>query len=325
MAKIALVGEAYSDEKQTVPFIGGSNKMLDTLLRAAGIAREDCLVVSAFPLYPEDGDEINLFGTKSKGAPGLPPFRSKYLLPENVEWLDKLRDETKDCSVVVPMGPLACWALTGYGNVGTRRGAWHAEQRAMPTYHPGLVLSQYAWFPLVVSDLAKAKGLANGSIKPATFNLVPRPSYNETMEFLDRATAGPGPVVFDIETSPKFRAITCIGIGYAGTFVCIPFADDQSTGFSYWSTAQDELDVWRAVRRCLETPEVPKIAHHASYDLTWLWTIAGIRVQGPVYDTRLIHHALLPELPHSLGSIAHTYFVLPPWKALRKAAKDQEE
>lgn len=334
MAKIALVGEAYGEDEEResakaghpVPFVGAAGKMLDTLLRAAGIDRGDCLVTNVFNLRPEDNDELTLFGPKSKGVTDLPPLRnSKYLLPEYRPELDRLRQEIAEAAVVVPLGATACWAVTGYGNVGARRGGWHEATRAMPTYHPALVLRQYQWFPLVVSDLVKAKGLADGRIQPNTFDLIPRPSFDETIAFLAGASRQHGPIVFDIETSPKFRAITCIGIGYAGRFLCIPFADDQSTGFSYWPTAEEELEVWRAIRRCLETPGIPKIAHHSTYDLTWLWTIAGIRVQGPVYDTRIIHHSLLPELPHSLGSIAHTYFVLPPWKALRKAAKDAEE
>ena len=334
--RIALVGEAYGEQEEKAskeagkpsPFIGPAGKMLDTLLRGAGIVRDDCYVTNVFNLRPVDNDILTLFGPKKAGAPGLPPLRnSKYLLPEYVPELDRLRGELIDnkIGVIVPLGATALWAITGYANIGIRRGAWHEAERCLPTYHPAAIMRQYTWFPLAVSDLWKAKGLADGTLAPAKFDLVPRPTLSEVEEFCNPSNVRGSPITFDIETSPKFRAITCVGIGHNGRFMCIPFADESSKGFSYWPDIQTECQVWGAVRRVLELPGVPKIAHHSTYDLTWLYTVAGIRVAGPVFDTRIMHHSLLPELPHTLGSIGHTYFILPPWKAMRKASKEENQ
>lgn len=328
MVKLALVGDYCSEqeEKAGKPFLGASGKMLDTLLRAAGIAREDCFLTNVFNRRPKDNDVLEFFGPKKEAAPGFTPLRAaKWLKVEFVPEIERLRAELAGFETIVPLGGLALWALTDYSNIGIRRGAWHEAERCLPTYHPRAILAQYHWFPLAASDFAKAKGLADGSILPAQFALVPRPGFEQAIEFCAELGRAESPIVFDIETSPKFRAITCIGLGGRGRFMCIPLADETSKGFSYWGSIEQECEVLRAIKRCLETPNVPKIAHHSSYDLTWLWSILGIRVAGPVFDTRIMHHALLAELPHSLASIGHTYFVLPPWKALRKASKEEQE
>lgn len=328
MPKLALVGEAYGEQeaKEGKPFVGAAGKMLDTLLRAAGVDRADCFVTNVFNQRPPDNDVTYFFGPKKEAAEGFKPLRaSKWLKAEFVPELERLRGELSSYEVIVPLGGTALWALTGYSNISIRRGAWHDAEHCLPTYHPAAILRQYIWFPLAVSDLAKAKGLSDGTWKSAFFTLIPRPTYEQVCEFLADAVNGSEPITFDIETSPKFRAITCIGIGCAGRFMCIPLSDEASKGFSYWPDVATEVEVLRRIKQVLEFKGIPKIAHHSSYDVTWLHEILGIKVAGPLLDTRIIHHGLMPELPHSLASIAHTYMILPPWKALRKASKEEQE
>lgn len=327
--KLAIIGDFWreEEEKHGKPFVGTGGRMLDTLLRAAGIDRADCFLTNVFNERPESNDVTKFFGPKSKGITTMPALRaSKYILPEFEPHLTRLREEiaTAEVSCVVALGGTALWSQTGYTNLGVRRGAWHEAARCIPTYHPDAILRQYTWFPLAVSDLWKAGEVGEGRLSLEQFKLIPRPTFEEVLEFCAEGIKQSGPIVFDIETSPKFRAITCIGLGHSGKFMCIPLSDEGSKGFSFWETAEQELEVLNAIKAVLETPNIPKIAHHASYDITWLYTILGIRVSGAIYDTRIIHHSLLPELPHGLGSIGATYFLLPPWKALRKAAKDDQ-
>ena len=60
--------------------------------------------------------------------------------------------------------------------------------------------------------------------------------------------------------------------------------------------------------------ETAKVGQNFTYDLSWLWHLYGIRVNNYSQDTRLLSHALYPELPKSLEFLGATYARERAWK-----------
>ena len=312
---IYLVNETWPEAGDT------SGKMYATLLRAAGLSPDEVKQVSLFT------DKEGVFGPKSEAAPGFKGVRAKtFITAKGAEQLEEslfLVTQRAENDWVVPMGPIACWAIIQATDLTRRRGALH-DVHVVPTYSPAQVTRQYLWFPLVASDLAKVADADRHGLEEPKWDLRPRPTIEELRAFAFHRLETKEPIVFDIETSPKFRAITAIGLGSGGVFMCVPFVDEEKRGASYWDRGVDEYEAVCLIKRVLERPGIVKIAHHSSYDTTWLWTIFGIRVAGPLVDTRIMHHTLVAELPHTLGSIAHTYMLLPPWKSQHAESKETD-
>lgn|SRR5487761_1084523 len=349
--RIAFVGEAWGADEERAsrlaksprPFVGGAGRLFNAMLASIAIKREvvrrpnggvdidqppNILVTNVFNRHPPANKIEALFVPRKGGDPDWPMLaRGKYLDPALRPELERLFAELRRFrpAVIVALGNTPLWALCKVAGVMQRRGCWHIWQDGktqipvIPTVHPAYILRKYVWFPLAISDLKKAQGIADGTLKLEKFKFIGRPTMADVRKLL----ALKGPIVFDIETLPTLRAITCVGIGDAALKICVPFVDMNAAGRNYWPTAEAEAEAWRVVRRVLENPATVKVAQVATYDITWLREIAGIEVKGPLWDTRLLHHALWPELPHSLEAIATSFpdVLLPPWKALYRAGK----
>ena len=85
-------------------------------------------------------------------------------------------------------------------------------------------------------------------------------------------------------------------------------------GRNYWPTADDEYRVLLAIIRYLGDETRRKIFQNGSYDVQWLFEKWGVAVRNWSDDTRLLHHALWPEMPKDLGTIASLHLDMPGWK-----------
>lgn len=112
------------EEKQGVPFVGPSGKLLSEALEAAGITRDMVYVTDAYKIRPPK----NARPTQAE----LEAHR--HLLVEELS-----RPELVAC---LTLGNVALGAVTGEGGgIIKRRGKWEHED-IMPTYHPSYVLRQ---------------------------------------------------------------------------------------------------------------------------------------------------------------------------------------
>lgn len=123
----AIVGEApgEEEEKQGVPFVGASGKLLNEALDAAGLSRSNVFITNAYKLRPE--------GNRT-------PTQDE--LDEHDEYLwEEL--ESRPIRGVLALGNVALQALTGRpGGITRRRGKWENDGWVMPTWHPSYVLRQ---------------------------------------------------------------------------------------------------------------------------------------------------------------------------------------
>jgi len=89
--------------------------------------------------------------------------------------------------------------------------------------------------------------------------------------------------------------------------IVIPFYDFRRKGRSYWPDASSELTAWTFVKRLLEDASVRKLFQNGMYDIAFLYRANGIKVNGAMHDTMLLHHALQPESLKGLGFLGSIY------------------
>lgn len=338
-ARIAFVGEAPSDDEveKGKPFVGPAGRIFNAMLRSANLAREDYFVGNVFSeQLPENNVKhwtANAKEAREGGFDGLPPVAGGYLRPEFYPHLARLDADLARVrpNVIVPLGDTALWALTAREGISRMRGAVTRATRVakgtklLPTYHPAFVMRQWKFYSVVVGDFIKASQEADlgPEIVYPKRRLMVAPSLAEVEDHA-RACMRASLLSVDIETA--FGQITSIGLApNVREGMCIPFVDWSQPNRCYWATPEAEYRAWEAVRGVLESP-VPKLGQNfCGYDAMYLYEKKGIRVMNLLHDTRLLHHALYPELPKDLAFMGGSYTSLGPWKNMRDGKDDKRD
>ena len=340
--KIALVGEAPGTDEELLgrPFVGRSGKILNKMLHYAGIKRKECLVTNVFD-YVLDRNSVHSIGVPKKHAPKetfwpqlkVPVEKGCYITEEvGIPSLVRLHLELAEFNpnVVVALGGTAVWALLAiapFGKmkkmVGTVHKAACQDWKVIPTYHPAYIGRNYADLPGVVANLKKVKRESEFPEirRPAIEIIIPEHAHQVCRFLRDIGKVA----AVDIET--QTGAID--NIGFADCFeraMSVPiYRPDTYQG--YWhSPEQLKLVMW-AIARYLQDPAYTKVMQNGSYDVQWIWEKWHIPVYGWTEDTRLLHHALWPESPKDLGTIAALHLDMPAWKlsgAGRASTKREE-
>jgi len=322
-AKIAFVGEAWGQQEALIgkPFQGYSGQELSRMLQEAGITRRDCFFTNVFALQPMNNDIGDLCGTKAATASPYPALGKlgQYMRPEFQPELDRLKEELEAVrpNLVVALGATACWALLHTKGIGSLRGtvatAALLPVKVLPTYHPAAVLRNWAWRPITIADLMKAKRESEFPEirRPQRFILV-NPTLAECEAWVEEHLRDE--CACDIET--KFGTIEMIGFSASPTHaMVVPFYDANARK-SYWPSPAAEKDVRKFVQKILGNPKIIKIFQNGLYDLQYLIK-EGFRPKGCLHDTMLYHHALYPELQKGLGFLGSVYTSEPAWKMMR--------
>lgn len=305
---ISFVGEAPSDEECAIgrPFVGPAGRTFNTILRSAGLRREEFHITNVFDQQAEDNEV---------GPWMADPVRCAESDARLAEEFAAYRP-----SVIVPLGNTALWALTRQTRISAFRGAVMPASRIvpgaklLPTFHPMAVEHQWKFMPLVTMDFQKAMREAKLGPKIIYPNvkLIVEPTLKEVKAFMARCMDA-DLLSIDIETG--WGQITCIGFGLSATeAMCVPIVDLRQPSKCYWGSPEVELEVWLAMREVLEGP-VPKLGQNFLYDIFWLYDKYGIAVRNYREDTRLLHHAVYPDLDKDLGTMAANHTRIGQWKS----------
>lgn len=331
-ARIALVGEAWGKEEQLVkaPFVGYSGQELTRILKDVGLARSDCFLTNVLAFQPFNNDMDTLCGKKADVGPSyaLKPLRpGKYLRPEFLSELSRLKEELESVrpNLIVALGNVACWALLGSAGIGALRGTVAEStlcpgQKVLPTYHPAAVLRNWAWRPIVLADLLKAKReLEFPEIRRPHREVVVNPTLAEIDEWIARYGASAPDLAIDTETTRGQIDMIGFSSGASHSLV-IPFFNN-TTFQNFWPDAQAEVEARKRVQYLLGLPSV-KIFQNGLYDLQYLLREA-YTIRNVAEDTMLLHHALFPELPKGLGFLGSVYCNESSWKLLNRRRSDE--
>lgn len=121
-------------------------------------------------------------------------------------------------------------------------------------------------------------------------------------------------ICFDSETTgldPKTAQVIglafCYGEGQAYYVPTLPYGDDGLP----LSEGHERGAILEEFRPLLENEAIGKIGHNLKYDMSVLrWQ--GIRVQGVIHDTMLMHCLIAPELRHGMDYLAEMYLEYSP-------------
>lgn len=327
--KIAIVGEAWGEheERQRAPFVGASGYELTRMLAEGGIHRADCFLTNVFNLRPKPTNDVENLCSKEKHG-GLPPLKAgKYLLPQYLPELSRLKRELAELrpNLTILLGNTAAWALLGSYGISKIRGTVcysNAIQglKCLPTYHPAAILRQWDLRAVTVCDFIKARREAEfPEIRRPARAVYIEPSLDDLEWYYENFLRHARRISFDIETAGN--QITCIGFAPdAQSALVIPFVDHRREGYSYWSSLDNELRAWRFVDKVLSLP-CPKVAQNGLYDIHFLWRGYGITVKNFEDDTMLLHHALQPESEKGLAFLGSVYTNESSWKMMRQRGK----
>lgn len=312
-AEIMIVGEApgADEEAEGLPFVGASGRLLRKMLGEVGIRPEQCYMTNVCKYRPPNNKiETWLTDKKKTGVANEWEFKDgRYYSEEIGSGLSELWQEIDSVKprLVVGLGNVALWAITGMWGVSDWRGS---EMRIslstgegipfVPTLHPSAILRQYATRPFAAHDLRYriARRLRAGFVEPKwEFNYAP--TLSEALEFI--ASLG-GDVAVDVETSRG--RIVCVGLGVSATrAMCIPFI---SEGYgAYWS-ALDAQIVMAALTKKLRSNEVSVIGQNYNYDASYFDDNFGFKRMAD-FDTLIAQTVIYPGTPRGLGYLSSMY------------------
>lgn len=306
---LAFVGEAPSDVEvhRGIPFVGPSGQIFDAILRSANIDRSLCYVGNVIDEQLPDNSFAQFTGDIDSQ-------------------LARLGDELRHVSptVIIPLGGTALWAFTGNEGITQARGAVQratrvrAGSKLLPTLHPAFIMRQWKYYTVAIGDVIRAAEEARlgPEIVWPHKQLHLEPTLADVRDWKERMLSA-DILSVDIETGWGF--ITCIGFATsAGEAYTIPFVDLRKPNRSYWATKAEEAEAWATVKEVLES-DIPKLGQNfCGYDAYWLLAKMGIRTNGLAHDTRLLHHALYPELPKDLAFMGASYTRQGPWKLMNQ-------
>ena len=170
---LMILGEApgAEEEKQGLPFVGMSGKLLGKTLEEAGFPRKNLYISNVFWERPPDNNISHFFCKKTSDeekAEEYPLYKGMYLKAEWKNQLLRLEDELKmlEPEVVLAVGATPLWALTGKdkitacrGDVCKINGAVKYSGRMIATFHPAYVLRNRKALDTMKQDINKAISL----------------------------------------------------------------------------------------------------------------------------------------------------------------------
>lgn len=321
-ARIMIVGEAPSEEdaRKGFPFAGYSGTELTKMLAEANIQRGQCFVTTVVRT-PPPGGMIDSFIAQRKSdiSPQHGIFRDKYCLPPVFEGTQILQREIELCrpNVIIALGNLAMWALTGKWGITSWRGSTlqtdlqlplDYKPKVIPAYSPAMVMRQWQWRPIAVMDFQRAfrASLSREYVKPKR-NFVVRPTFDEAISVLNQLCSAvvSGPVKLSIDIETRAGHIACIGLGWSKSdAICIPLmcVEDKE---GYWKLEQEAALMYQ-LYFLLTHENCHGIGQNFIYDAQYFYRHLMF-LPRLARDTMLAHHACFSNMQKGLDFLSSMY------------------
>jgi uracil-DNA glycosylase family 4 len=354
-AKMLFIGEAPGQEEDRlgVPFIGPAGQLLNRALHTVGIPRSEVLVTNLFCQRPPANDVGYFYEDKKQTKL---TWEGEEHVAQLKEWLEKIL-ETRESTgegpnIICALGVPAMKVLTGKLQIKKWRGSvlpctLVPGFKVYATYHPSHInrlmnekrealvgeekKQQQNLFPIFLKDLQRVQIQSEYPLflpPQRTYKIID--SIGEALAALDAINGAASCVSVDIETlkGPEGPFLWYIGFSatpeYGFTF---PFIKNK---LPCW-TEQEEAMLIAKISEFFLNPEIKKVFHNGSYDLSILGRYYGLRIaDGAFDDTMLCHHASYPYLDKGLAVCTSIYTWEPYYKDDGKVwegkrVSDQEE
>lgn len=304
-SKICLIGEAPGGQEERLgrPFVGPSGQLLDECLRAAGISRKDCYLTNVVKVRPSNND-ITTFIDLTRSKP--------QITMDGQAWIDSFLAEIEEikANVLVPLGNVPLWALTGLKAITKRHGSIlrsYTGRKVIPTIHPAAALREYLFKYYINHDLKRIRRECEFSeIRITERRLLLSPTYREVLNWLFELSKCQR-ITVDLEVLNG--EISCLSVGNEEACMSIPFTYELGDFFD----PEQETAIWERLTYLLEHPEIEKLGQNLCFDSTFLHSKYGICV-GPMHDTMIAAGILYPDLPKGLDFLTSIYTDVPYYK-----------
>lgn len=309
---ILLDYPSVHDYKMGSPLLGYPASILKTAADHAGLSTLNFVTLFSSP--PSFQKPSSYFTPKKQATDDKAnPLHFKYGYLRGAFLADyrRVHSTLRGARFIIALGELAFWCLTN-SKLSDNRGVvtyWNGV-RVLGSHHPRDIIKQHHLLPVLAMDLGKAVAEARKS-----HSVFPHRKIHivENLKDLAKATKRileVGKFAFDIETSNRQITMICFAVSSSEVYVIpIFFGDTQ-----FW-TEDDEVEVWTSIQVLMASP-CTKVAHNATYDLTYL-TMMGIDIKYPVDDTMLLSHSNEIEWLKSLGFLGSIYCNEKSWKLMR--------
>lgn len=203
--------------------------------------------------------------------------------------------------VVIAMGALSLWALTGQHGLEDWRGS--LEQctltseplKVIPTYHPQTLWMRPELSSIVKLDLRRVKRESESREFPElieNFYIEPKLDTCRKIlgELLYKTENGKCKIAYDIET--RAGCMACIALAWSPEdAICVPFMDVENL-YGYWSE-EEEVEITFLLYKIMTHKNFVGIAQNGMYDNSFKWE-KYLWVPRMVRDTMITQHAMFP-------------------------------
>lgn len=317
-ARIMVVGEAPGEQEllKGTPFVGYSGEELNRMLHDAGIMRSECFMTNVCSDRPLGNDIGRFMAMKKKDITANHRMvRQRWVTPEIVKGLARLHMEVRMCDphVIVALGNLPLWALTGEWGVANWRGSLLetdetfglAGIKVIPTIHPSTIMRQWTARPLVISDLRRVRiQSAFREVNKPEFKFEIRPSYPKVLEILGGLIRDCDRALLDLSVDIETRAghTACIGLAWSKTeALCIPLMCAE-TWAGYWDLEQESI-IQHMLYRLLTHPNCRIIGQNFSYDMQY-FDRHHFYTPNLKWDTMLAQHTMYSNMEKGLDVLS---------------------
>lgn len=333
-SRIFGVAEAPGENEEIYkkPLVGSAGHILNGMLSEAGLNRQDLSLGNVLRFRPAGNVLENFVETRKRLAQqkSMLPYGDRYVLPWCKEHIESLYAEIESVqpNVIVAMGNLSLWALTGESGVSNWRASSLPAKRILPNgcfapflrkdgqpfkvipiYHPAYIARVWSDRQITVQDLRRVLNESRyPEIRTLDYSFEISPTFSTCMDHIrflhDRVQRGLVEISADIET--RTRQIVCLGLAWSRReAICIPFWR-PGEHCDYFS-AEEEFAVVSALRGLMgQRTDAFVIGQNFVYDSqyfgrNWGWLP---RLQ---FDTMVAQHTMFPGTPKGLDYLASIY------------------
>lgn len=325
-AKIVVVGEApgKNEVRTKQPFTGYSGNIFRSTVSGVGIPPSNIFITNVCHYRPP-GNQIKRWITTRKVGGEQRLYPNARVAEGIVELFADLAEIKPN--VIVPMGNVALWTLTGQQQITKRRGSimavdWDLERakaiskavgldddfldnvaavmgtKVIPTIHPAAVMRMYEYMAPFQTDWTRIREDSRfPELRLPDREIILNPTGKE-LEQLHERLLGADLISYDIEVVGGTR------------LYCVGFTDDPSWAMTLTANTSENM----AVIRNLLTCPVPKLAQNGLFDASFLALYSNIDVTNFHHDTMVAQAVAYPELPKGLDFMCSVYTREPYYK-----------
>lgn len=331
-AKIMLVADAPTAEEigTGAAFSGYSMYTLSTMLSEAGISLASCYRTHVLKVRPP-GEDANTFiaMTKKEVTYEHILFKGRHVLPILKDHIELLTQEINNVkpNVIVALGEIALWALTGIFGKNNGVHQWRSSiiecdlptsigyiPKVIPTYPPRTINRMWSWRVIGIHDLKRIKQESEVHTFPKVeYNFILQPSYDTCMavlnQLLDQLNNARMSMQLSVDIETKHKTIECMAIAWSHKdAICIPFISNTRYNhhFPNYFSVEEEADILFMLYKVLTHAKVSIRGQNFTFDEQYFQRQWLFR-PNLKHDTMVTQHSLFSDMRKDLSFLSSLY------------------